>query len=107
MDGPSFLRQLIIRGFIMESAGLVRALHDDETLETYIRRATVGVWHCSCSCRMGPDRSASVVDPRLRVHGIESLRVIDASIFPTITSGNTNAPSIMVGERGAELIQEE
>jgi 5-(hydroxymethyl)furfural/furfural oxidase len=55
MDGRSFLRRAIIRGFIMESAGLVHALEDDEALETYIRRATVGVWHCSCSCRMGAD----------------------------------------------------
>jgi choline dehydrogenase len=53
---------------------------------------------------MGPDPTAAVVDPRLRVHGIEGLRVIDASIFPTITSGNTNAPAIMVGERGASLV---
>ncbi len=55
MDGPAFLRQFMIRGFIMESAGLVQALQDDEALETYIRRAAVGVWHCSCSCRMGAD----------------------------------------------------
>ena len=53
---------------------------------------------------MGPDESADVVDAQLRVHGIEGLRVADASIFPVITSGNTNAPAIMVGERGAELI---
>ncbi len=70
---------------------------------TFASRA-YSVFHPVGSCRMGPDASASVVDPCLRVHGIEGLRVIDASIFPTITSGNTNAPSIMVGERGAELV---
>ena len=55
MDGPAFLRQFIIHGFIMELAGLVQALRDDDALEAYIRRAAVGVWHCSCSCRMGSE----------------------------------------------------
>jgi choline dehydrogenase len=53
---------------------------------------------------MGPDPADSVVDHRLRVHGIGRLRVIDASIFPTVTSGNTNAPAMLVGEKGAELV---
>ncbi len=53
---------------------------------------------------MGPDPADSVVDPRLRVHGLEGLRVADASIFPTIPSGNTNAPAMMVGERAADLM---
>ena len=56
---------------------------------------------------MGPDPASAVVDARLRVHGLERLRVIDASIFPRVTSGNTNAPSIMVGERGADLVLED
>jgi choline dehydrogenase len=71
-----------------------------------IRNRAYSVFHPVGSCRMGPDPSSSVVDPQLRVHGIGALRVIDASIFPTITSGNTNAPSIMVGERGASLVLE-
>ena len=53
---------------------------------------------------MGPDRSNSVVDARLKVHGIDGLRVIDSSIFPRIPSGNLNAPSMMVGEKGADLV---
>jgi choline dehydrogenase len=54
---------------------------------------------------MGRQPAESVVDPRLRVHGVEGLRVADASIFPTIPSGNTNAPAIMVGERASDLIR--
>jgi choline dehydrogenase len=53
---------------------------------------------------MGPDPAANVVDARLKVHGLAALRVIDASIFPAVTSGNTNAPAIMVGEKGSDLI---
>jgi choline dehydrogenase len=71
-----------------------------------ISERAYSVFHPVGSCRMGPDPSSSVVDPRLRVHGIEALRVIDASIFPIITSGNTNAPAIMVGEQGAKILLE-
>jgi choline dehydrogenase len=53
---------------------------------------------------MGADPKTAVVDPKLRVHGVIGLRVVDASIFPTITSGNLNAPSLMAGEKGADLI---
>jgi choline dehydrogenase len=53
---------------------------------------------------MGSDPSTSVVDARLRVHGMQKLRVIDASVFPAVTSGNTNAPTIMVAEKGADMV---
>ncbi len=62
------------------------------------------VYHPSCTCRMGPDPGNSVVDPGLRVHGVVGLRVCDASVFPNLIAGNTNAPAIMVGWKGAETI---
>lgn len=62
------------------------------------------VYHPVSTCRMGPDPARSVVDPRLRAHGVSGLRVIDASVFPSNISGNTNAPCIMTGWKGAELI---
>jgi choline dehydrogenase len=69
-----------------------------------IRARCYSVFHPVGTCRMGPDPTDSVVDHRLRVHGLSHLRVIDASIFPAVTSGNTNAPAIMVGEKGADLV---
>ncbi|MEL6636248.1 MAG: GMC family oxidoreductase N-terminal domain-containing protein [Bacteroidota bacterium] len=72
-------------------------------LEDYIRRSCGTYHHMVGTCKMGID-SMAVVDPELRVHGMEGLRVADASIMPAITSGNTNAPSIMIGEKAADLI---
>ena len=79
-----------------------------EAIVADIRERATSVYHPCGTCRMGPDPEAgAVVDARLRVHGIGGLRVADASIFPTITAGNINAPSIMTGEKAASLIRED
>jgi choline dehydrogenase-like flavoprotein len=71
------------------------------------RRRAWSVFHPVGTCAMGPDPATALVDARLRMHGIEALRIVDASIFPSVTSGNTNAPTIMVAEKGAALIAED
>lgn len=77
---------------------------DDDALMRLIRRRADTVYHPVGTCRMGRDDMA-VVDPQLRVHGIEGLRIADASIYPTLIGGNTNAPTMMVGERAADFIR--
>ena len=79
----------------------------DEALLADFRARADTVYHPTSTCTMGIDPVSSVVDARLRVHGIEGLRVVDASVFPTITSGNTNAPTVMVAEKGAAMILED
>ena len=80
------------------------AVESDGALVDDIRARASTVFHPVGSCRMGPDPAASVVDARLRAHGVEGLRVIDASVFPSIPSGNTNAPTMMVADRGARML---
>ena len=74
-------------------------------LRDYVRRVTASYHHQVGTCRMGCDEEA-VVDPELRVHGVDGLRVADASVMPAVPRGNTNAPTIMVGEKAADLIKE-
>ncbi len=76
----------------------------DDQIDEFIRSNVESAYHPSCSCKMGADDMA-VVDTNTRVHGISQLRVVDSSIFPTITNGNLNAPTIMLAERAADLIK--
>src|SRR5262249_4448300 len=82
------------------------AIPSDAALTRFLRDAGTNLHRPVGTCRMGEDPMA-VVDSRLRVHGLEGLRVIDASVMPTVTTGNTNAPSIMIGEKGAAMIRED
>ena len=73
-------------------------------LDAFIRSTVVTAQHPACTCRMGTDPQ-SVVDPRLRVHGLEGLRVADASVMPALIGGHTNAAAIMIGERAADFVR--
>ncbi|MFY0614083.1 MAG: GMC family oxidoreductase N-terminal domain-containing protein [Hyphomicrobiaceae bacterium] len=105
LDGPGFFRRFLIKNLIMEGFTLEGVCNDEEEAEAFIRKAAVGVWHASCTCRMGAqDDPMAVTDTTGRVHGVVGLRVVDASIFPVVPSANTNFPTIMTAEKIADAI---
>lgn len=81
-----------------------KEVESDEQMLEFVRDNAWTVFHPCCTCRMGQDSATSVVNEKLQVHGIQNLRIADASVFATIPTGNTNAPSIMVGEKASDLI---
>ena len=84
------------------------AQQSDEELLEFCRNNGATIFHPSGTCSMGPAQNPmSVVDARLRVHGIQGLRVVDCSVMPTLVSGNTNAPVVMMAEKAADLIKED
>jgi 5-(hydroxymethyl)furfural/furfural oxidase len=106
MDGPAALRRYMIDTFVVEGFTFDEVMSDDDALEAFVREAAIGVWHASCSCRMGrPDDPMAVVDTQGRVKGIQGLRVVDASIFPVVPCANTNFPTLMAAEKIAAAMQ--
>jgi 5-(hydroxymethyl)furfural/furfural oxidase len=105
LDGPSTLRRFLIDTFIVEGHGFADLMRDDDKLEEFIRKAAIGVWHASCTCRMGADNDPmAVTDPAGRVRGIGGLRVVDASLFPAVPCANTNFPTLMSAEKIADAV---
>jgi choline dehydrogenase len=87
---------------IQPGAGVV----DDEAIDAFIRERVESAYHPSCTCKMGaPSDPSAVVDSQARVIGVQALRVVDSSIMPSITTGNLNAPTIMIGEKAADMIR--
>jgi len=101
------IAQKILQAPVMRRLGIKEVLPgagaDDDAVAEHIRSYTKTVFHPTCTCRMGTDAMA-VVDPQLKVRGLEGLWIADASVMPELISGNTNAPTIMIGERAAEFI---
>ena len=110
VDGMKLLRRVmdqpVMRRYIAEEHAPGEQCVSDADLLAFARQTGTTVYHPTSTCRMGSDPNA-VVDERLRVRGFEGLRVIDASIMPTVVSGNTNAAAVMIGEKGADMVLED
>jgi choline dehydrogenase-like flavoprotein len=100
LDAPS------LRALRKEDLFTKRVESDDQIREI-LRERVDTVYHPACTCQMGPDDFEAVVDSRLRVHGLSGLRVVDASVMPRVVRGNTNAPTIMIAEKAADMIKED
>jgi choline dehydrogenase len=108
IGGLRFIRKLFaapaLAKYVVRETAATAHLQTDDDFLAYARQTGSTVFHATCSCRMGPD-PMSVVDDQLRVHGLQGLRVIDASVMPAVTSTNTNAPTIMIAEKGAAMVR--
>src|SRR5229473_932633 len=105
LDGPDWLRRWMIERFIVEGFKFDQLMTDDEALEAFIRKAGIGVWHASCTCRMGADDDPmAVTDNQGRVRGVAGLRVVDASLFPCVPCANTNFPTLMTAEKISDMM---
>lgn len=111
LAGARFLRRLTatptLSRLVEEELKPGKTVRTDDELLADVRARAYSVFHPCGTCRMGPDPASDVVDPTLKSHHVGGLRIADASIFPTIPSGNTNAPAMLVGEKAAELILRE
>ena len=105
LDGPKPLRKFLMDNFVVDAYSMKDVIEDEEKMEEFVRKGAVGVWHASCSCRMGrADDPMSVVDTAGRVKGIDGLRVCDASVFPVVPCANTNFPVLMTAEKISDAI---
>src|ERR1700739_2204320 len=105
LDGPPWLRRMMIEKVIVEGYRFDDLMRDDEALEDFIRKASIGVWHATCTCRMGAeDEPMGVTHNQGRVRGVGGLRVVDASLFPTVPCANTNFPTLMTAEKIADAM---
>ncbi|AUT63333.1 GMC family oxidoreductase [Paraburkholderia terrae] len=111
IEGCELVRKIMstaaLKDITVEEISPGPQVNDRDAFLQYFREQSGSIYHLCGSCAMGPDDGNSVVDERLRVHGMLGLRIVDASIFPNITSGNINAPTMMVAEKGAEMILED
>ncbi|WP_061170699.1 GMC family oxidoreductase [Caballeronia hypogeia] len=111
VQGSKLVRKIMsspaLRGITAEEISPGPDVNSDADMLDYFRDQSGSIYHLCGSCAMGPDARTAVVDERLRVHGVEGLRIVDASIFPNITSGNLNAPTMMVAEKGADMVLED
>ncbi|MEJ2176951.1 MAG: choline dehydrogenase [Gammaproteobacteria bacterium] len=112
VDGMKVSRRIAsmpaLKPFVTEEFDPGNHIQTDEQLLEHARNTATTIYHPACTCKMGPaNDTMAVVDSRLRVHGLEGLRVADASIMPDIVSGNTNAPTIMIGEKCADMIKQD
>ncbi len=111
LDAVKYIRKLAdmpaMKAIIEQEIVPGKKCQSDEELIADFRKRSGTVYHPVSTCRMGPSSESSVVDSRLRVHGVEGLRVIDASVFPNIVTGNTNAAAIATGWKGAQLVLED
>jgi 5-(hydroxymethyl)furfural/furfural oxidase len=100
LDGPDWLRRWLMDRYVLEGYRFDQLMTDDDALEDFIRKAGIGVWHATCTCRMGADDDPmAVTDNQGRVRGVSGLRVVDASLFPTVPCANTNFPTLMTAEK--------
>ncbi|MDX7953875.1 GMC family oxidoreductase N-terminal domain-containing protein [Lichenihabitans sp. Uapishka_5] len=111
VEGARLARRIMaapaLRDVTVEEMPPSHLAQDDGDLLTWFRGASGSIYHLCGTCRMGRDPATSVTDPRLRVHGAEALRIADASVFPNITAGNIQAPTLMVAEKASEIIRQD
>jgi choline dehydrogenase len=108
LDGMRLIRRLAgtaaLSDWVDAEVSPSQAINDDTALLDYFRDNSGSIYHLCGTCAMGPEMARAVVDARLRVHAVAGLRIADASVFPSITAGNINAPTMMVAEKAADLI---